>query len=176
MNKNKLLSHQIKSGDKLSRLSYIKVLNVFSSAVEVQNEEGVKWTIDKAILEKECYSANQFTETKIVNRSELIEIFNKTGDNIYTVSFNKQAKLADAFDAVCNKGKLKSNAVLKKELSEAMSGEERTLIGYTISREIAWGRSMVIDLETEDTNRIRQVDHRTLNWLICQNVKYIVKD
>lgn len=176
MNKNKLIVNQIKVGDKLSRLSYLKILTVFSSAVEVQNEEGVKWTIDKAIIEKECYSADQFTETKIVNRSELIEIFNKTGDNIYTVNFNKQAKLADAFDAVCNKGKLKSNATLKKELSEAMNGEERTLIGYTISREVAWGRSMVINLETEDKNRIRQVDHRTLNWLICQNVKYIVKD
>jgi hypothetical protein len=83
--------------------------------------------------------------------------------------------LADAFDSVCNKGKIKANAVIKKELSKAMEGEERTLIGYTISREISWGRSMVIDLETEDNNKIRQVDHRTINWLICKNVKYSVK-
>ena len=31
------------------------------------------------------------------------------------------------------------------------------------------------DLETEDKNKIRQVDHRTINWLICKNIKYSVK-
>lgn len=174
MNK-KLKIQELKVGDRLSRLSYLTVVDTGYGAVQVKNEEGAEWSIGNPIVENECYAANQFLSEKYVTRSELIDIFNGTGDAIYTVNFNKQPKLADAFDTVCNKGKLKANAVLKKELSKAMDGEERTLIGYTISREIPWGRSMVIDLETTEQNRIRQVDHRTLNWLICKNVKYSVK-
>jgi len=34
------------------------------------------------------------------------------------------------------------------------------------------GRSLVIDLPTQG---YRQVDHRTLRWLIVDNIKYIVK-
>jgi len=171
----KLNISQLKVGDRMSRLSYLQVLDVSYGAVSVRNEDGAEWTISNTIVENECYSANQFTSEKSVTRSELIDIFNSVGDAIYTVNFNKQPKLADAFDSVCNKGKLKSNATIKKELAKAMEGEERTLVGYTISREIPWGRSMVIDLETEDKNKIRQVDHRTINWLICKNVKYSVK-
>jgi len=34
------------------------------------------------------------------------------------------------------------------------------------------GRSLVIDLPTQG---YRQVDHRTLKWLVIDNVKYTVK-
>jgi len=38
------------------------------------------------------------------------------------------------------------------------------------------GRSMVEDLESSDKkNRMRQVDHRTIKWLIVDGVKYVVK-
>lgn len=37
------------------------------------------------------------------------------------------------------------------------------------------GRSTVIDLNVETENKFRQVDHRTIDWLIIKNVKYVLK-
>lgn len=174
--KNKINHKDIKVGDYLSRLSYLKVEAApFCGPMTVRNEAGKSWSIDNSLVEAECYSASHSDETKEVTRTELIEIFNGTADNVYTVCFNKQPKVEDAFDAIANKGKLKSNIEIKKLLKEKMAGEERILTGYTIKREIPWGRSMVVDLCEPSTDRIRQVDHRTLNWLICQNVKYVIK-
>lgn len=65
---------------------------------------------------------------------------------------------------------------LKNISKEAIAGEERTLVGYLLNVEPKMGRSVAIDLEVPfDRHRIRQIDHRTLNWLILKNVKYVVK-
>jgi len=37
------------------------------------------------------------------------------------------------------------------------------------------GRSLVIDLKTEHENKLRQIDHRSINYIIFKNVKYSVK-
>jgi hypothetical protein len=37
------------------------------------------------------------------------------------------------------------------------------------------GRSTVIDLGAKTENKFRQVDHRTLQWIIFKNVKYVLK-
>lgn len=172
----KSLKKNYNVGDKLSRLSYITILRKYPDYITVVNESGIQWSIEHEIVEAECYTAHSYNDTKAVTRSELIDIFNQTGDAIYTVNFNKQPKIEDAYEAICNKGKLETNKVMAEALSLAMKGEERTLVGYTIKREIAWGRSMVVDLnQIYPDEKIRQVDHRTLNWLICKNIMYVVK-
>lgn len=37
------------------------------------------------------------------------------------------------------------------------------------------GRSLVIDLGTKSPNKFRQVDHRSIDYIIFQNVKYVLK-
>ena len=55
-------------------------------------------------------------------------------------------------------------------------GTERTLRGKLVKPEPLLGRSMVEDLDSDDKkNRLRQVDHRTINWLVVDGVKYTVK-
>jgi hypothetical protein len=54
-------------------------------------------------------------------------------------------------------------------------GNERTLRGRLIRPEPLLGRSMVEDLDEATSNKLRQVDHRTINWLIVEGVKYVVK-
>lgn len=37
------------------------------------------------------------------------------------------------------------------------------------------GRSTVIDLTAKTPSKFRQIDHRTIQWIIFRNVKYILK-
>jgi hypothetical protein len=54
-------------------------------------------------------------------------------------------------------------------------GEWRTLRGRFVAHEMLLGRSRVEDLDEPETKkRLKQVDHRTIEWLILDNVKYTV--
>lgn len=52
-------------------------------------------------------------------------------------------------------------------------GTPRTLRGYLKGVEDVRGRSFCVDLDVEDDNKIRLVDHRTIQWLIFDGVKYV---
>ena len=49
-------------------------------------------------------------------------------------------------------------------------GQDREITGHLQGHETDQGRSLVYDLEQGST--IKQVDHRTINWIIFKNVKY----
>ena len=55
---------------------------------------------------------------------------------------------------------------------EILVGKETQLTGRLSRAEGKLGRSLVIDLPTQG---YRQVDHRTLKWFICENIKYTIK-
>lgn len=185
MNKSNFLA--LKPGEVLSETQYYTVVKVhdfgLQSTVVVRNERGFEFSIGKNIVEEGIYSASQFNETVEVTRTELIDIFRKVGDTVFTVCFNKQPAAEDINAAIesTNKGKILPIKEMKKIIKEAFKGEERILTGYLVSTETGFGRSMVIDLALERGDnpnwdaRLRQVDHRTLNWIISKNVKYVVK-
>lgn len=171
-------------GQFLSETQYYKIVNIVGPMVEVENERGFTFSINKNIIEEGIYTADQFTEEVKVSRTELINIFTNLGDTVFTVCFNKQPKPEDINDAIAsaNKGKIIPIAELQKIVKEAYKGEERILTGYMINVETGFGRSTVIDLEADKSkstenwdSRLRQVDHRSLQWLIYKNKKYIVK-
>jgi hypothetical protein len=58
------------------------------------------------------------------------------------------------------------------DAKEILAGKETTVIGHLSKTEGKLGRSLVIDLPSKG---YKQVDHRTLKWLIIRNVKYSVK-
>lgn len=165
----------LKVGSRVSRISYLKITGEFNRQFEVQNEAGKSWTIDKGLIEAECHAADQFDKEIVLTRTEVVQKFNEIDNAIFTVCFHKQPKVEDAYEAIQNTGKLVSNKEMKKALKEKMAGEERILIGYVIQRDIALGRTRVRDLEQPADDSVRQVDHRTIDWFICQNVKYVVK-
>lgn len=174
-------------GSFLSETQYYIVTGIEASGkVIVRNERGLEFGISKGIVEEGMFSAGQAEEIVELTRTELIEKFKHVGDTVFTVCFNKQPAATEINEAIekCNKGKILSIKDMKKVVKEAFKGEERVLTGYLISTETGFGRSMVIDLDlpyqlNDSTNkydtRIRQVDHRTLNWLVFKNVKYVVK-
>jgi hypothetical protein len=52
---------------------------------------------------------------------------------------------------------------------------ERVLVGRLSSSEPLLGRSYYEDLNCVEANKLRLVDHRTLQWLIVNGTKYVVK-
>lgn len=175
--------NEIKVGDYLSEIQYYKVTDKNPMALIIKNERGFQFSVSNAIVEEGMYSSNQALTEEKVTRTELIEIFSKVGNTIFSVNFNKQPTASDINEAIesTNKGKILPIKEMKSLIKEAFKGQERTLTGYLVRTETGFGRSTVIDIEQERGSnpeydgRLRQVDHRSLNWLIHKNVKYIVK-
>jgi len=188
MNKSDIT--KLKKGDKLSEIQYYEVLAVGTNSVAVKNERGMEFNISSSIVREGIFSANQFTETKELTKTELADLFSHIGDTVFTVNFNKQLKDKDAreglFGLYANAGgtilsEKEYQTKVKEVLKSVFKGEERTLIGYRIGSDFNLGRSHVIDLQAEKgTNpewdsRIRQVDHRSINYVIYKNTKFTLK-
>lgn len=167
----------LKVGDRLSETQYYIVKDIIGDTVQVQNERGFDFGISKNIIEEGMHTSSQFIREEKVSRTELVDILSKVGDTIFTVNYNKQPQAKDVNEAIAlgNKGRIMATKDLQKIVNKAYKGENRTLVGYLINTQTGFGRSQVIDLEIEDGYNVRLVDHRTLNFLISRNVKYIVK-
>lgn len=188
MNKSQIT--KIKRETVLSEIQYYTVVDVVSDIVKVRNERGFEFHIQNKIVEEGSFSADQFDKQEKITKTEMGELFSSIGDTVFTVNFNKQVKKEDVKAALDTLYANKGGAIISKSdfdkkvksiLSNVYEGEERTLVGYRISSDVVLGRSTVIDLnivadpsKTYDV-RLRQVDHRSINWLIYKNVKYIVK-
>ena len=185
MTTNKIQAEDLQIGEYLSEVQYYKVVEIVGNSVRVTNERGFDFSIDKDIIAEGMYSASQYQTEKLVTRTEICEQLEKAGNHIFTVNFRKQVKTKDIQEKLLqaikpdrDKSLSEAEAIkaLKKVSKNLLEGAERTLIGYLSEVEAKVGRSIVIDLELPtDKYRIRQVDHRTINWLILKNVKYIVK-
>lgn len=142
----------MKSGDTIAVLTYAKVVDVKKTrngephvVVEDLNNGGQLNFAGQDFLDT-VFSANDFEEEEDVSKTELAQILQRVGDKPFTVNFDKQ------------------------------DGENRTLVGRLLNANNVFGRSDVIDLTKDpDEHRMRQVDHRTLHWLIFDGTKYSVK-
>jgi len=166
----------LKAGDYISETQYYKVIRNMGNVSDVVNERGETMSISNKIFQEGAWTANQLLETKEISRTELAEILENAGDTIFTVNFNKQIKESDIVEAFTNENLVgKDEKELKKFAKSLLKGSERTMIAHLIRVDPKMGRTSVIDLETPVSvpNRIRQIDHRTLNWIIIKNVKYV---
>jgi hypothetical protein len=180
---------KIKAGDYLSETQYYRVISVTPDTIEVQNERGLRFKIAPHIVGEGIYTAHQYRREEIVTKTEIATIFHNIDNTVFTVNFNKQMREKDARDALLGLyanigGQLISQQEYEQKVKEIVKstyqGEERTLVGYKFGVDENLGRSLVIDLEQkygdkEYDQRIRLVDHRTINWLIYKNVRYVVK-
>ena len=181
---------KLKKGDLYSRISYGKIKNNGYN-IEIENEDGNSWSIGGSIVTDEFYIHDQFNEEQKVTKTELAEIFIRNSNIIMTVNFNKQVKEKDVISRIEGElyanegGKIISKSEFTKRaksiVKEALDGENRTMIGRHHGEITELGRIQFVDMEVDkDTSksydtRLRQVDPRTLKWLIVKNVKYILK-
>jgi|1_EtaG_2_1085319.scaffolds.fasta_scaffold00140_8 hypothetical protein len=162
---------QLKVGGFLSEVQYYKVIDVRPNNVKVRNERGMEFVIGKEIIEEGSFSADQFEGEEEITRTDLVQILANAGETVFTANFNKKLDVKQFKEAFNDpKNTVKSNAALERMLL----GEPRTMIGYLTGADAISGRFQVVDLEAEKAFP-KQIDMRTLNWVILRNVKYTVK-
>lgn len=171
---------QLQVGEYLSETQYYKIIALDKDSIEVENERGLTFNIDSEIVEEGMWSASQYKTEKQITRTEICEHLAKAGNNIFTINFDKQVKVKDSSEKIqqllANADNYKTKKSINEFTKDLLTGENRTLVGYLINCEPMTGRSTVIDLEiSSDRHRLRQVDHRSIQWMILKNVKYIVK-
>jgi hypothetical protein len=158
-----------------SSTSYYKVLNVKSAdEVEVSqmSQQSANLMMSRDILETEMHSALVFEKEEKISRTQVIEKLLEVGETVFTVQFNKKVDEARV-KKILEGASAKSD--LKKLSKEIVTGEECTLSCFLTSADNQLGRSSIIDVNAPYGRGFRQVDHRTINWLILKNVKYVVK-
>ena len=148
----KIQPDKVKAGDILAFVNYVVVADVIRNPDEKQKvvltdlDNDTKLEIDNIELIENALSADQFTTTVIINKSEIAQTFSSAYGKPFTVNFLKQ-----------------DNA-------------PRTLRGRLIVPESLMGRSYVEDLDVVNgQNRVRLVDHRTIQYLIVGGTKYEIK-
>jgi len=137
-----------KVGDLVAVTFWTKVDRVESSdKLLVEDlDSGNKFHIQGKDLIDKTLSADEFSKIEKVTKTEMAEKLVSLYGKPFTVQFKKE------------------------------NGEIRTLRGKLVSSEPLLGRSYVEDLDIPmGQYRFRQADHRTILWLICDNVKYVVK-
>lgn len=145
---NKIKPELIKENDIMAIVYYVKVKKTFS-AYEIVTEnldlQNHLMSVRGKELLESAFSADQFTEEIKVTKTQAAELLIHATNRPFTVSFVKT------------------------------DGTNRVLRGKLICPEPLLGRSMVEDLDEESDHKLRQVDHRTIEYLILEGTKYVVK-
>lgn len=157
----------IKKDDMLCSINYYKVLSkdTVNKTVRLQNDNGLVLDVTENIPITEMYSADYYHSEVVLPRSLVVQHLLNARDIIFTVSFRKKVNPKDIIKHIDD----------TDDIDELLNGETRILTGILNYIDKATGRTFVTDLKIPpNKNRMRQVDNRTISWLIIKNVKYIV--
>lgn len=143
---------KIKVGDLMAFINYVKVVTVSSDGLDLETEDltkdNKKIRIRGKDLVENSFSADLYSREEKVTKTEAAEILINSPNRPLTVCFKKQDK------------------------------SERLLRGRFVKHEALLGRSMVEDLDLpadDSSDRLRQVDHRSILYLIVNQTKFVVK-
>lgn len=167
----------VKEGTVFSLLRYCTVTEVRDREFTVKTDDGNVWQVDKEIVRKSCYTADQVRgEPKEVTPTQLAAVFERAGDHVWSLCFRKKPDadvVADAFLTVDEDVRAMSQAKRRKLARSMLAGEQRVMTGrFKTHTPDVNGRYRVMDL---DLNAERHVDPRTLEWFIYSGTKYVVK-
>jgi len=169
---------QLKVGDWTSGSIYYRVINTNPVNIECKDLHGSSLIVGSKVMESEMISASQYDREEKVTRTEMAEILVKTGRHVFTVTFHKQVTSEDMIQILEDEKYTSEQPATKKRKTcekAIKAGASRTITGFLCNTEHLMGRSMVIDLNEPSAHKERQVDHRTLESLIFQRVRYILK-
>lgn len=133
----------------MAMLYYVKVKDVPKTGEHMVVEDldtGIKGiSVQGKELLAKCFSADLYEEEEKVTMTKAAEILVNSHNRPFTVCFEKS------------------------------DHTERVLRGRLVKPEPLLGRSMVEDLDKSGKDRLRQVDHRTIKFIVVDGVRYTVK-
>lgn len=127
--------------------------------------------MSKDLLARDAWSGDHFSQEVKTGMTELAAILTQCRDTIFTVSFKKKVDVNDV-EASLKTINFKDAKSIKSLQKSVTDGEVCEITGYLSNIENDLGRSLVIDLNVQGKTPFKQVDHRTINWIIFKNVKY----
>ncbi len=158
--RHKVRPDRVKPGDLMALLHFVRVREVApeGNAMVVHDldhgaDRGDLNITGRALIEG-AFSADQYEEEQRVSMTRAAEVLVSSHHRPLTVCFVKQGS---------------------KKTGEG-AGEERVLRGRLVEPNGLLGRSVCEDLDLPaGQNRMREVDHRTIKYLVVDGVKYVVK-
>jgi len=180
---------ELKENSILGESQYYKVQKIVGDKIQLLPDGGIPVVVDKGYVEAYLNSADQFETTEHLTKTQLAELFINNPRLVMTVAFFKQdkAKTKKAYkaDLAVQADKVK-RAFMEKGVSaieEALmnpvlaytAGELREMRGRHYGAIDDLGRIQFTDMDVEGEHNARQVDPRTIQWLVVNNVKYTLK-
>ena len=144
----KISPPKIKEGDVMALTFWVKVNGTWNSGqhLNVTNlDDNTKFDVHGTELVERSYSADVYDSEEKATKTEMAERLVSSWGRPFTVEYEKS------------------------------DGTIRKLRGKLLEPEILMGRSTVQDLDITSGTPLRLVDHRTIQSLILNNVKYILK-
>ena len=167
---------QLEANQFFSYTSYFNVKAIDGNIVTVENSWGNQINVSREIVES-MHSADHYQREVFMNMTNLAEVLQLVKDNVFTVQFRKNPREEDAAEALeaVNMTDLTDPTKISKLAKEIIEGRLVKKICHMIEVENNLGRSLVIDLTADSENKFRQIDHRSIDFIIFRNVKYTLK-
>jgi hypothetical protein len=183
---------QLKKGSILSETSFYVVESVENGKVHMKDDAGRDITIGQKYVEQVLASADIWETEEKKTMTELAELFIANPRVAITVAFMKKAvdKTKKAYEAeklakiteiqnarVADVPALLNN-LIENPLSRTIPGDLRVMKGRHYGHVDELGRIQFIDMElpwTDGISRNRQVDPRTILYVVVNGVKYSLK-
>lgn len=185
----------IEPGSILSETSFYVVEEVQQGKVIVVDDYGHRITLGKKYVEEITISADHYTSEEKKSMTELADIFIKSPRTAMTVCYitkdtektkkdfeaEKLAKITEIQNASLKNAEALLNNLIENPITRVIPGKQRIMKGRHYGHVDDLGRVHFIDMEikrdpTKDYDtRSRQVDPRTIQYLIVNKVKYILK-
>lgn len=184
----------LQKGSILSELQFYVVKEIKGDDVIVNDEVGTEISISKEYADTLLNSADNFTKEESVTATKLADIFISSTRIAMTACYKKkdENKSAKAIKKEKDDRKqriLSANVhelpkliddLIENPVQSVIPGDERIIKGRHYGNMNDMGRVDFIDMEIAKNDnpvdsRLRQVDPRTLKYVIVNNVKYSLK-
>lgn len=179
---------ELEAGSILGESQYYKVEKIVGNKIQLLPDGGESIIVDSKYVEKYLDSADQFNKEEKITKTQLADLFINNPRIVMTVAFYKASKVkskkaykAELMEQAESVGiqflKLGSSAIEKALENPVLSyilGELRVMRGRHYGDVDDLGRMHFTDMDATDA-RARQVDPRTIQYVIIDNIKYILK-
>lgn len=170
--------NKVQIGSVFSRHSFGSVIGFerdqFGKRIaKLRNSTGYEWGVGEEILEQEFSFADQYDDEIKLARTEIIKILVEHSHTAMTVVFRKKLDPKVAAKTLATGQGSMSDKEWTKTVEAALEGESRRMIGHHFG---SFNEHQRLKFEEHGEEHQKQVDPRTVDEVIVNRVRYLVKD